>query len=164
MRSKQLSKQVCYCCLSGKVIFFMNVQYLKHVQQHFGMVQDRTTYVCSLTITRKLSSLQGCTNFPKLCNSLIKILGARRVTWRKSHTKDQRILGASAQNLFATATWLPGSVHRCITWCEILTVVMTYIQAFRGFKPYRLVNRNTFLGLLDPQMEALRTPETTANI
>jgi hypothetical protein len=26
MRSKQLSKQACYCCLSGKVIFFMTVQ------------------------------------------------------------------------------------------------------------------------------------------
>jgi hypothetical protein len=35
------------------------------------------------------------------------------MTVSKFHTQDPRILGVTAQNLVATATWRPGFVHPC---------------------------------------------------
>ena len=55
---------------------------------------------------------QQCTNFPK--RSHLKILGERRVIWRKVHT-DNLQTGATAQNSIATATWHLEFVHPCST-------------------------------------------------
>ena len=46
------------------------------------------------------------------CRSLLKILGARRVTWCQFHTEDPPILGVTVQSLVATATWRPGFVNK----------------------------------------------------
>jgi hypothetical protein len=43
--------------------------------------------------------------------SHLKIVGARRVTLSKFHSKDPPILGATIQNWDAKATWHPALVH-----------------------------------------------------
>jgi hypothetical protein len=43
--------------------------------------------------------------------SPLKIVGARKLTWSHFHTVDPQILGATVQNVVATATWDPGFVH-----------------------------------------------------
>jgi len=48
----------------------------------------------------------------------LDILCIRRVTWSKSNSEDPQIFGANIQNLVATATWRPGSVHSWPTPCS----------------------------------------------
>jgi hypothetical protein len=50
-------------------------------------------------------------NFPKKSSSHLEVLGTRRVTRSKFRTDDLLILGATVQNLLATANWCPRSVH-----------------------------------------------------
>jgi len=52
--------------------------------------------------------------FQKSRNDL-KILGTRKVTSNESHTEDQIILGDTAQNLEARATWRSGFVRPICT-------------------------------------------------
>jgi hypothetical protein len=51
--------------------------------------------------------LSGCINFPKI-SVPPPTVGTSSVTWRKFHTQDSQILGATAHNLVATATWCQG--------------------------------------------------------
>jgi hypothetical protein len=53
---------------------------------------------------------QGYKNSPKMLHPL-KNMGARRETCSELHGEDPQILGATVQNLFATATWSQAIVH-----------------------------------------------------
>jgi len=59
--------------------------------------------------------LCGGTEFTKIRGHL-KILGTIRVT-SKFHFEDPQILGATVQNLGATAIWDPEFVHPCVCVC-----------------------------------------------
>lgn len=51
------------------------------------------------------SALYRGTKILQKFKSHLKILGARMVSWNKSHTERPQILGASVQNLVARETW-----------------------------------------------------------
>jgi hypothetical protein len=61
-----------------------------------------------------------CAQSFQTSSSQLKTAGARRVTGSKLHTEDPQILGATAQNVVATATWHPGFVHPCTTLVQII--------------------------------------------
>jgi hypothetical protein len=61
-------------------------------------------------LSSQLNHSKGAQVFRK-STSYIKIVGFRRVTWRKFYTEDPKILGAAVQNSVLRANWLPGSVH-----------------------------------------------------
>jgi hypothetical protein len=57
--------------------------------------------------------------------SHLKIVGTRRVIWRKLHTEDQQLLGATVQNSVSRVTWCPEFLQPCmILWfllkCEVV--------------------------------------------
>lgn len=55
----------------------------------------------------------GVYKLKKKCRSSLKILGSRRVTRRKFHTKGPEILGGTVKNFVATATCRLGFVRFC---------------------------------------------------
>jgi hypothetical protein len=62
---------------------------------------------------------KGAQNFQK-CRNPLETKGATTATLGKFYTEDPQILGATVQNLEATAMWLPGFVHPC-WWAYINT-------------------------------------------
>ena len=54
--------------------------------------------------------IRGVHIFKKSIRNLI-IIGARKLTWRKSQTDDPQILGVAVKSVVATASWLPAYVH-----------------------------------------------------
>jgi hypothetical protein len=52
----------------------------------------------------------------------LKILDSRRVIWKKLPAEDPPTLGATLQNLVATATWLPDFLHPWLIILEPNTV------------------------------------------
>ena len=62
-------------------------------------------HLIDLDVNGRMSS--GVHKFFKKSRSHLKIIGARNVIWNKFHNEDTQMLGATVQNLVATATWRP---------------------------------------------------------
>jgi hypothetical protein len=76
--------------------------------------------------------------FSKTFDSQVKILGARRVIGSKFPTEDPLILGATAHNLVARATWCPGFVHICHC-ANYMIIKITFRIKLTGLLPLMIV-------------------------
>ena len=69
-------------------------------------------------------------------NFFFKILGARRVTRSKFHTKDQQILGATAQNSFAPDDLAPKICaplpYRLYTYTRMCRAIYLFIYSINS--------------------------------
>jgi hypothetical protein len=88
-----------------------SLEVLVYHTRHRDIPEDRSIQVV-------MHICRGAQIFQKSWRHL-KIRDSGRVTWRKFHTKDPQVLGASIQNLVAMVTWQPGLVHPCIYVCHI---------------------------------------------
>lgn len=67
----------------------------------------------------KLACRLGVNKFStkkKKTRNHLKVLGVRKVTWSVFHIEHPQILGATAENLASTATWLPWFVDLSCTY------------------------------------------------
>lgn len=83
-----------------------------------GVAHPASSLLCSLRPTiyhhpvqrLRMSGAKGAQSFQKFRRHL-KILDARRMTWRAFHTEYPQIVGATVHNLVSLPIWCPGLMH-----------------------------------------------------